>query len=320
MGSERILEGAPPPGGAKPVGYRHVVYYCANVSDLSPSTLPCYRSLDGGQSFMFTGSFPDPPPRQGCNTEHPARPGAVGTEGDLYFPVFQCGELSMAISRDEGASWSRIHIATSNVQDLYTTSVAVDSAGNIYLAWIQAVPGAASQPAGGGPNPKTEAINGSGVPVLSISRDHGRSWSAPVVVGPPGLTDAELTAVTAQGVGQLAISYLGNMDGSPLLDGWLSETADALAPHALWLAASLNDPRQALIDRRDSTSFGDRLFFNTDTFAPGGQPYAAFHCAKTTACPGERIGVIGWLQAPASAHHKRHRGHRRRHRRLRRHR
>ena len=76
MGSQRILEGPPPAGGAKPGGYPHVVYYCANLSDLSESNLWCWKSLDGGRSFGFAGSFPDPPPRQGCNTQHPARPGA----------------------------------------------------------------------------------------------------------------------------------------------------------------------------------------------------------------------------------------------------
>jgi hypothetical protein len=315
MGSESVLEGPAPAAGSRPAGYPHVVYYCANASDLSPSNLWCYHSLDGGGSFSFTGSFPDPPPQPGCNTEHAARPGAVGTDGDLYFPIFQCGKLSMAISRDEGASWQLVQIGTEDVQDMYTTSVAVDPAGNVYLAWIEGVPGGSSQPAGGGPNPATEAIDGTGVPELSVSRDRGAHWSAPVAVEPPEVKDAETIAIAAQGVGQIALSYLANTDGGKLVDGWLSETSDALAPHALWWAAPLNNPRTPLIDTSDSTSFGNRLFFNTDSFAPTGQPWAAFHCAFTAACPNERIGVVGHLAPGPSPrpHRQKHKPHPRKH-------
>jgi len=315
MGSESVLEGPAPSGRPQPSGYPHAVYYCANASDLSPSTLWCYRSLDGGTSFTFTGSFPDPPPQPNCSTEHPARPGAVGTDGYLYFPVFQCGALSMAISRDEGNSWQRVRIGTYKVNDMYTTSVAVDPAGNVYLAWIEGLTASSHNGSGAssGPNPVTEAINGSGVPMLSISRDHGATWSKPVAVGPPGVRDAQMIAITAQRTGQIAISYLANTSGSTLVDGWLSETANALVPHALWWAAPLNDPRTPLIDTSDSTTFGNRLFFDTDNFGPDGQPWAAFHCAFTAACPNERIPVIGRLAPPPRQPHKRHR-HRGKHR------
>lgn len=311
MGSESVLEGPAPAGGARPSGYPHVVYYCANLNDLSQSDLFCYRSLDGGTSFGFTGAFPDPSPQPGCGTEHPARPGAVGAEGYLYFPVYECGSLSMAISRDEGTSWQLVPIGSFDVADLYTTSVAVDRRGNVYLAWIEATPGSSDASSGGGPNPATEAIDGEGVPVLSISRDHGRHWSKPVAIGPPGLKDAQMIAIAAHGVGELAVSYLGNTNGSPLLDGWLSETTNALAPHALWWAASTNDPATPLIDANDATSFGNRLFFNTDNFGPGGQPWVGFHCAFTSACPDERIGVVGRLEPGPATRPKRHRRHRR---------
>src|SRR5207302_7724686 len=127
------------------------------------------------------------------------------------------------------ATCHRRHVTISDVQDLYTTSMTVDPAGNLYLAWIAG--GSRSnrssdRSAGPGPNPKTEAILGSGVPVLSVSRNHGRTWSAPTKVGPPGIRDAEMIAITARHTGEIAISYLASRSGSPLLDGWLSETRE----------------------------------------------------------------------------------------------
>jgi hypothetical protein len=42
-------------------------------------------------------------------------------------------------------------------------------------------------------------------------------------------------------------------------------------------------------------TFGDRFFYGTDTIGPDGTAWAGFHCAKTSACPGRRIGVVGRL-------------------------
>jgi hypothetical protein len=272
MGSMRMLEGPAPPGGARPSAYPHVVYYCANLSDLTNSNLWCYRSLDGGHNYAFTGAFSDPPPTDTCNAKHPARPGTVGPDGVLYFPIYACGELSVAISRDEGASWQYVHVAKSDVQDLYISSLAADRAGNLYLAWT------------------------AGKPLISISRDHGRSWSRPASVAPPGVGNAHHIAVTAAGRGHVAVSYLANRDGSDKLSGYLTETTNALRRRPVWWGATLNDPRAPLISTKDSETFGDRLFFFTDSFAPNGEPWAAFHCAKTSACPSRRIGVIGRLR------------------------
>ena len=296
MGSMRTLEGPPPAGGAAPRGYAHVVYYCANLNDFAASNLWCYRSLDGGASFSFTGGFADPPPRPGCSTAHPARPGAAGPDGDLYFPVYQCGELSVAISRDEGATWRLVHVAASNVQDLYISSLAADNAGNLYLAWIAAPAGVSTGPSRpGAPDPATEGILGEGTPMLSISRDRGRSWSAPASIAPPGAVDARHIAVSAEGTGRVAVSFLAGRGGSGL-DGYLTESADALARNPVWWGASLNDPATPLIDAGNSETFGDRLFNFTDTLAPSGTPWAAFHCAYTAACPGRRVGVVGRLE------------------------
>jgi hypothetical protein len=130
-----------------------------------------------------------------------------------------------------------------------------------------------------------------------MSRDHGRTWSTPAPIAPPGVTDARHIAITATGAGKVAVSFLASAGGGPNLNGYLTETGDALSANPTWWGTSLNDPATPLISANDSETFGDRLFFFTDTFSPDGQPWAAFHCAKTSACPGERIGVVGRLAA-----------------------
>src|SRR4051812_5712486 len=114
QGANKVLEGPPPRGAAKPTGYPHVVYFCANGEDTVSSTVYCYRSLDGGQSSPPVAS-PDPPRPGGCDEQHPARAGIVASDGALYFPTAVCGELGVATSRDEGATWVQRHIAKTPV-------------------------------------------------------------------------------------------------------------------------------------------------------------------------------------------------------------
>ena len=116
QGGEKLLEGPAPAAGAKPVGYPHVVYYCANTIDIAASNLWCYKSLDGGATFNFVGSFPDPTPPAGCSERHPSRPGVVGPDGVLYFPTTLCGALGIAISPDEGTTWQFRPIVSSGFQ------------------------------------------------------------------------------------------------------------------------------------------------------------------------------------------------------------
>jgi hypothetical protein len=50
-----------------------------------------------------------------------------------------------------------------------------------------------------------------------------------------------------------------------------------------------------LINAADSETFGDRFFYGGAAIGPDGTVWAGFHCAKTTACPGRRVGVVGHL-------------------------
>jgi hypothetical protein len=289
-GSEKVLEGPTPRGGAKPRGYPHVVYYCGNGGlDTVPTTLACYRSLNGGSTFSRTAGVPDPPARAGaCGVDHVARPGVAGPDGDLYFPLDLCGDLGIAISRDEGATWHRRMIARTRIRDLYTTSVATDSAGDVYVAWL-----ASTGTAGPG-------VSGRGLPFVIFSRNHGRTWSKPMMVGAPGVRQALHVAVTAADPGHVAISYLGSRSGAADagFSGYLTESFDALARRPVFWSAVVNRPADPLYPGAHRETFGDRLFFIADAFGPDGTPWAAFHCLDEPSCPSGRIGVAARLAMP----------------------
>ena len=289
-GSEKVLEGPAPRGGRRPHGYPHVVYYCANGGfDTTATELVCYRSLDGGRTFARLAGVPDPPGRAGaCGVNHVARPGAAGPDGDLYFPLDLCGDLGIAISRDEGVSWQRKMIARTSISDLYTTSVATDSAGDVYVAWL-----ASTGSAGPG-------VSERGLPFLIFSRSHGRTWSKPLMVGAPGVRQALHVAVTAAGPGHVAISYLGSSSAAADagFSGYITESFDALARRPVFWSAAVNKPSRPLYPGAHKETFGDRLFFIADAFGPDATPWAAFHCLDEPACPSERIGVASRLAMP----------------------
>ena len=264
--------GPPASGGAKPAGYPHVVYYCANNIDIAPSNLWCYRSLDGGPTFSFVGGFPDPTLPPGCDERHPSRPGVVGNDGGLYFPTTLCGALGVAISHDEGATWRFRPILSSGLEDIYTSGSTVDRHGNIYFAFR-------------GPG---------SLPYLTISTDHGESWRPPIMVAAPGVSAVRRVAVTARKRGEVALAYLGTTDGAHF-NGYITESRNVLRRKPRFWSASVNDPAHPLVNGADSETFGDRFFYGTAAIAPDGTAWAGFHCAKTSACPGQRIGVVGRL-------------------------
>jgi BNR/Asp-box repeat len=294
QGGEKILEGPPPARGAPPHGYPHVVYYCANGGlDTGPTTLACYRSLDGGRTFAPIRAVPDPPGRAGkCGVNHVARPGIAGPDGNLYMSLDLCGNLGIAISRDEGATWQRRRIARTQVRDVYTTSIASDSAGDIYVAWLAAARGVGTGPNASAPTPAR------GLPYLVISRDHGRTWSKPMMVASPGVRQAFNIAIAAARRGHVAISYLGaaSKAAGASFSGYITESLDVLSRRPVFLSAAVNPPSRPLYPGLHHETFGDRLFFIGDAIGPDGTPWAAFHCVDERMCPGERIGVAARLE------------------------
>ena len=123
-----------------------------------------------------------------------------------------------------------------------------------------------------------------------------------MMVAAPGVQQARHVAITAAGAGHVALAYLGasTTDAGAGFSGYITESSNALSRRPLFFSAAVNDPAEPLIAQPFITGpplapFGNRLFLIADAFAPDGSPWAGFHCAYESACPGKRIGVAAHL-------------------------
>jgi len=302
---------AGPPSTTAPVGYPGVVYDCAiGGGALSPTstTTECDRSLDGGRTFLpgapaFVAPLGRGPGAYGipgfCDgaTGH----GFVGPDGTVYLPRGWCGQPWLATSRNEGLSWKRVQVASNGMPvdasgafDHEAGAVA-DAAGNVYYFWVAH----------------------DRLPYLAVSRDHGRTWGSPMMIGAPGLKESSLPAIAIGGSGKIAMAYMGstNSPGSPFpneLDcppnklvrfllncpdppvyarvtwnGYVTTTASALDPSPTFVTSSINDLSDPLIvGTCGPIRCGAEFDFIAVQVAPDGTPWAAFidACAPTLKC------------------------------------
>jgi hypothetical protein len=102
-------------------------------------------------------------------------------------------------------------------------SLASDNAGNLYYGWW------------GGPHD---------LPFLSISRDHGKTWSKAMMIAPPGVKGANLVTVSAAAPGHVAVTFLSttdpNKDKVRPMDQTVVVSANALSANPTWLSSLAN--------------------------------------------------------------------------------
>jgi hypothetical protein len=264
---EKIAAGPPPAGGAAPTGYPDVVYTCVNGPApwfvVGPGRV-CYKSLDGGVSWSVAGMPVPSPLAPGCL--HFQEPQRVGPDGTLYMPL-NCslngsnpaGLVRVAISHDEGQTWSYAQVPTANVGSdaglIGGVSLDVDRAGALYVVW----PGADNKV------------------YLAVSKDQGRSWNGPLLVSSPGVTQksAPFAQVAARDPGHIAISYYGYTGtDSSRLNGYLTESFDATDAAPLFYGAQLNDSTQPLYYPVKSGSLPRNDYLGV-TLAPDGTAWTA---------------------------------------------
>lgn len=161
-------------------GYDNLVHFCSSSG--------CRRSLDGGFTWSEgVAPYPDCEIQLGHVKAAP--------DGKLYVPRKACGGAQIAVSEDDGATW-RQHVVDDTVWTTpgepwegwdHESAVAIDDAGNAYYLWM----------------------GEDRLPYLSTSTDAGRTWSAPMGVGFPGLTYSLFPEIVAGDAGKLAFLYVG---------------------------------------------------------------------------------------------------------------
>lgn len=296
-----------PPVSTPTVNYPNILYYCWN--DVASSE--CSKSIDGGLTFTPTGAPAFSGYEQGsqdpgfygvdgfCGGLHGH--GAVGPEGNVYLPREYCGKPMLAISSDEGRTWTQV-----KVSDIRSTSqptggaghpsVTTDRKGNLYYMWIAA---------------------DNRMPYLSTSTDQGKTWSDPVAMAIPGLTEANIPQIDAVGVGKIAFVYYGSTDSrfqkckdkcqskdyaKTTWGAYIGLSANALSKDPLFYTGQVNDPKDPLIRGRCGPGRCQDVYDFIDVeIGRDGVPYGAFvdgcmpGCTEATPTASDYEGLVAKL-------------------------
>ena len=266
------------PATSTPIAYENVLYYCWN--DVATSS--CSKSTNGGLTFQPTGSpafrgvtQDDEGGQELCGGLHGH--GVVSPkDGTVFLPREYCGKPYVAISHDEGLSWEQVQVSRLDAPEGADPSVDVDEKGNVYYTWI-------------GPDYNLW---------LTVSKNNGKTWGKPMMVGSPGVKEANLPAIDVGEPGKIAIAYMGseNSSGKPRGDdagdyskvtwnGYITMSANVLDERPIFYSGAVNDRSNPLARARCGPGRCGRVFDFIDVeIGPDGTPWGAYVDACIVQC------------------------------------
>ncbi|MEE3303836.1 MAG: sialidase family protein [Candidatus Thermoplasmatota archaeon] len=270
-----------------------VVYvYCINTG--SPALgAQCSRSLDGGHSWDPQRiGYPTESFGNQCSGLHGHVAG--GSDGSIYRGNPSCEGPAVYASHDGGYTWSE-HTITTEVPmqqgwHSHEVAVAVDEGGNVHATWISI----------------------DQMPWYAYSRDRGETWSEPMMVAAPNVTETGFPTIFAGEEGRVVLGYIGEVndcettgnnttEGNNSVCGWggyMAIMTDAFAENPLITSVVVNLPEDPLDITSDCGNvrcggFGDFIDVELDD---NGRPWIAL--AHNAA--GTEEAVIGTLMTGPS--------------------
>lgn len=220
---------APPgvgPSAQPTAAYPRMLYYCFNrVVDSS-----CERSTDGGLTYSPTApAYTGTDPNAGSVCGGLTGQLAADSAGRIFLPKGHCGLPWVSISPDGGETWTRVNITPNTPMADHEVSLAVDTADNIYAVWQDGTFRLA---------------------FLSVSQDHGLTWSTPIMMAPPGVHEVNFPTIAVGDPGRIAVLFPGSesQDFNDPTRPWniyivVSVTALDRNPTFTWtIANDKNDP------------------------------------------------------------------------------
>lgn len=282
-----------PPVSSETQDYPNNIYLCSagvGTGQGIARVSVCSKSTDGGMTFVPTG---EPPYANALDCDGFTAHGYVGRDGTVYLPRGYCGQPQLAISKDEGATWKRVQVADTGMNTIVSSGypdheagVVADGKGNIFYTWVAE----------------------DRLPYLTISRDGGESWEEPMMVGAPGLNEANLPGIAIGKDGAIAIVYMGTTEspGMPWTGSYedvrwstyITMTTNALAKRPLFYSGPVNDPSDPVIVGTCGPFRCQAEYDFIDiVISPRGEPWAVLVDACPTAGPCASLGegVVGRL-------------------------
>ena len=293
---------APVPTPPAPA-YPHAVYYCSQ--DFANGTAAfCSLSADGGitfgqpavvYNFQTCGGLhghlrvsPDGTaylPNQGCFTDS----SIVDPKGDQF------SKQSVAVSSDDGATWTVLPIPDSRATYYSDPSVAAGSGNTVYFGYENGGTDGAGH---------TVPSAGGGHPMVAVSQSHGTTWSPSIDVGqtltlpngtttPLGIQNTAFPDVIAGDDNRAAFAFLGSKTGGDYQastftgtwDLYVSMTYDGGATWTTVDATPGNPVQRGCIWLQGGSSpCRNMLDFNDLTVDKAGRVLAAYTKGCTGAC------------------------------------
>lgn len=264
--------------------YDGIIYYSYNSFSLlagdDASVLVVSRSVDGGHTWTSTAAM------SGARDFHYRTGGPVEADrdGNVYVPAYlEDGGIAVTASSDHGVTFDAVRAGElSGAGEGIDPGMAIDAAGNAYVAWWGPQAGDLDQ-----------ARDGAGHAIwLAASTDQGDSWQDQVRVSPAGLESMVLVDAVAGDEGRVAVAYLATGEttrGPNRADGWadwhlyVSVTEDALAGNVTWHTTRVtpeDDPvqRGSICTQGVGCAGGNRnlLDFIDIQVGPDGRTYVAY--------------------------------------------